>query len=418
MNKKISLEIENIKSLHNSIKRNLKLGRLLVEIITVATLLNLLLISPAYSSITFTTAIASSGTFSNIASAVSALQVEGNKIKNSAGNVVHLCGVNQPDFANDADGNVLKVQYWSDSNAKAEIALMKNWGANTIRCFIAVDNWKYDLIDSTSALHSRDAIKRYIAFAGEQGLNVIITGYTLKSSRSVGGNAYQDPLPYPPYQTSPGGSSIISSQQDFVNFWVSVATELKSYQNVLFELWNEPQGSSSVLNAWLNVSQECITAIRGTGSQNLVLVSGNNWGSAWVDLSSSSREDLSWVFNYPLIGGNIVYNVHLYGQHIQRSGSLAYQQTDVDDALRLMRYYDVAAEYPLIVTEISPNMDTNTVNELIFFQNALNLLNQNRIHYSAWGWWSTTSYRLLTTEAPSFIPSSAGIVLQTALINA
>jgi hypothetical protein len=244
---------------------------------------------------------------------------------------------------------------------------------------------------------------------------VILTGYTLKSTITVGQDAYQDPLPYPPYQTTPGGSSVISSQQDFVNFWASVANELKGYPNVIFELWNEPQGTSAVLNTWLSVSQQCITAIRNTGSQNLIIASGNNWGSAWVNLDSSSREDLSWVFNYPLTGGNIIYGVHLYSQHLQKAGSVATAYSDVNSGLSLMRYYDVANSYPLIVSEICPNMDSNTVNELTFFQNALSLFNSHGISYTAWGFWSATSFRLLSSESPNYTPNSAGTILKNAL---
>jgi aryl-phospho-beta-D-glucosidase BglC (GH1 family) len=339
-----------------------------------------------------------------------ALHVDGKYIKDSAGSVIYLHGTNQPDFANDADG------LWSsDSFVQNRLDVMKSWGMNIIRCDFAVNQWKDNTIDSQSTMHNRDAIKRLISFAGDRGMYVILTGYTLKSTITVGQDAYQDPLPYPPYQTTPGGSSVISSQQDFVNFWASVANELKGYPNVIFELWNEPQGTSAVLNTWLSVSQQCITAIRNTGSQNLIIASGNNWGSAWVNLDSSSREDLSWVFNYPLTGGNIIYGVHLYSQHLQKAGSVATAYSDVNSGLSLMRYYDVANSYPLIVSEICPNMDSNTVNELTFFQNALSLFNSHGISYTAWGFWSATSFRLLSSESPNYTPNSAGTILKNAV---
>jgi hypothetical protein len=314
-------------------------------------------------------------------SSVQALIVVGKDILNTSGKPVILRGLNEPDFANNADGSVLKISAWTDDNAKSEITLIKSWGSTIIRCFIAVDLWKNDMIDSKSVIHCRDALKRYISFASEQGMYVLLTPYTLKSSQSIidqglGTQAFQDPLPYPPYQSTPGGATLIANQQDFVDFWTTIATELQSYPNVLFELWNEPQiWSPADLTAWLGVTQQCITAIRAAGSQSLIVISGNNAGSAWVNLDGPWTDDLSWVFNNPLTGGNLVYSVHLYrySNHIQISGGKAYLRTDVDNGLRIMRYYDVAAQHPLIVSEIAPQMDIDTANELTFFRNALSL---------------------------------------------
>jgi aryl-phospho-beta-D-glucosidase BglC (GH1 family) len=386
------------------------------QIILFCILINIIIVPPVNSSTNITATITTFGTITySTATSALVLHVDGKNIKDSSGAVLYLRGANQPDFANDADGAWYGSTLWTDSNAKAQLDVMKSWGVNTVRCMFAVNQWKDNTIDTRSAIHDRDAIKRLISFAGDRGMYVILTGYTLKSTITVGQDAYQDPLPYPPYQTTPGGSSVISSQQDFVNFWASVANELKGYPNVIFELWNEPQGTSAVLNTWLSVSQQCITAIRNTGSQNLIIASGNNWGSAWVNLDSSSREDLSWVFNYPLTGGNIIYGVHLYSQHLQKAGSVATAYSDVNSGLSLMRYYDVANSYPLIVSEICPNMDSNTVNELTFFQNALSLFNSHGISYTAWGFWSATSFRLLSSESPNYTPNSAGTILKNAV---
>lgn len=330
-------------------------------------------------------------------SIISPLHVEGNLIKDSAGNTVQFRGVNKVEMADDPDGIWMSSTVWSDGNVKAELDAMKSLGVNFVRAIQSVDNWKYNLgPDSQSAISNKDAVKRLLTFAAERGIYVCISGYRVTNYWNGGG---QDPLPYPPYQTSKGASSVITSSQDFVNYWASVASELKDYKNVVFELWNEPYGDATAKASWFSVVQKTISAIRSTGAQNLIVV---QWDmAAFVNLNFPPGEggidsSLSWVFQGNLNdpSGNLVYSTHLYRtyNHVHYSQPTTYQAytfSDVDKALRYMKYYEVAEKYPLLIGEIGVNLaytGTELSRDLEFFDNALTIFDQKGISYACW-WW-------------------------------
>ena len=58
----------------------------------------------------------------------------------------------------------------------------------------------------------------------------------------------------------------------FADLWRRLATLFKGDQQVFFNLMNEPVGPSA--ERWLGIANRAITAIRGTGAPNLILVPG------------------------------------------------------------------------------------------------------------------------------------------------
>jgi aryl-phospho-beta-D-glucosidase BglC (GH1 family) len=354
----------------------------------------------------------------------SPLHVEGKDIKDQFGNLIYLRGANKVEFADDPDGIWMGSSQWSDANVQQELGIMRSWGINTIRCHLAVENWKYNLSKPYANLDCRTAIKRLLTFAGRQGMYVVLDGYRVTNFWNGG---EQDPLPYPPYQTSANASSVISSQQDFVNWWTSMATELKGYSNAIFELWNEPYGNSIAKQSWFNVAQECVNAVRSTGATQLIVF---QWDMAcWVDLSypppAGSASTMDWVeqanLSDPL--GNIVYSTHLYRtyNHITYSSPTRVQvwnYSDIDLGLQYMGYYAVAAAHPLFIGEIGANYAASDLsNELAFFNNALSLFNQHNISYTAF-WWREIGLWPLYNGPPSFSPNQAGQILETLLKGA
>ncbi len=345
------------------------------------------------------------------------LHVEGNLIKNTYGDTVYLQGVNKVEFADDPDGIWMGNTFWSDANVAQELDTMKTWGANTVRCIMALDNWKYNLSSPHAALSNREAVKKFLEFAEERGLYVIFTAYRVTNYWNGGG---QDPLPYPPYQTSTGASSVISNQQDFVDWWGSVASELKTYPNVIFELWNEPTGDTVAQQSWFSVAQQCISAIRAAGATQLVIFQWN--AASWVNLNypppQFAASTLDWVYEANLSDplGNIVYNTHLYRTygHIHRSPQYeqVWNYSDVDLGMQLMGYYAVSSTYPLIVDEVGcNNYATDPQNEVAFFDNALTLLEEHGISYCGF-WWREINIFPLHHGPPDFVPTPAGQVLR------
>jgi endoglucanase len=71
------------------------------------------------------------------------------------------------------------------------------------------------------------------------------------------------------------GVLLTSTQNDLPNLWTPLATHYKNNQGVFFGMMNEPRDTTT--EEVFAVYQATINAIRATGAQNLILVSGNGW---------------------------------------------------------------------------------------------------------------------------------------------
>ena len=361
----------------------------------------------------------------------SALHTEGRYIKDSAGNTIYLRGLQKAEFADDPDGTWNGSPTWTDANVNAELDVMKSWGANTIRCIQSIDNWKYDLNQPYASISNRDAIKRLLTFAGQKGMYVIYTGYRVTNYFN-GGN--QDPLPYPPYQTSSGASSVIGSKQDFIDWWTSVATELKDYPNVIFEIWNEPHGDGAAMTEFFGVQQQVINAIRATGAQNLIMAQWD-YGS-WVNLDFPPPNDaatMDWINQASLTDplNNLVYVTHIYREYGQtgiysNSASIskwgtshAYDYNELKKAFQYEKldWVMTTMNKPLFVTELGCNVDqggNEATYEQTGFANELKIFNEWGINYIV-HWWREIGIFRLHNGAPNYAPTAGGAILKNYL---
>jgi endoglucanase len=405
-----------------------KRKRLSVEIVVVGFLTAVLLVSTSSASLTANVTFGFSGSIaSSEGVSISPLHVNGNLIKNSSGHTVVLRGVNINEMADDPDGAWQgNWNVWHDADVQAELDAVANIGANVIRCIQSVDSWKYNLGPTSqdpSATHcsinNRDAVQRLLTFANERGLYVILTPWNVRNAYAGG---KQDPLPYPPYQQSADASSIISSSQDFVDYWESVASVLKQYPNAIFELWNEPYGNQS---SWFSVAQQCITAIRGTGAQNLIIF---QWDyGCYVNLNANTGKNLQWVLDQPLNDptGNLVYSTHIYRAwgafqlYVNDVQTYAYNMADMQRAFNFFKLQQVATIHPLIIGEIGCYEDytgTEAVHEKESFTNCLTLINQYGLSYCGWAWRTQIDFRLISNYSPTL--TDGGQILKAAIISA
>jgi hypothetical protein len=254
---------------------------------------------------------------------------------------------------------------------------------------------------------------------------VIFTAYRVTNYFN-GGN--QDPLPYPPYQTSSGAGSVITSKQDFVNWWADVASNLKGYNNVLFEIWNEPIADGNAAQEFYGVQQQVINAIRGTGAQNLVLA---QWDmGSWTDLDYGGGSTMDWVNTAKLTDptNNLVYVTHLYREYGQTGiyssqasqskwgTNHAYDYNELKRAFTAEKidYVLNTLNKPMFVTECGANMDKSGA-EANYEQQAL--ANELKI-FNEWGmnwivhWFREIGIFRLHTGAPNFTPTAGGQVTQ------
>jgi len=403
--------------------QNAKLHPTLLSLISLAVTL---LSSSVVSSLINSAIITSSGKIVTI----SLLHVDGRYVKNSFNKTVMLRGVNKVEFADDPDGIWMGNTMWNDGNVAAELDAMKSWGINVIRCHMSVETWKFNIGPNSGhpaspycALPAREAIKRLILMAAERGMYVILDGCTVRSYWSGGD---QDPLPYPPYQTSAQASEVIASEAEFVDWWISVAQELKIYPNVLFELWNEPHGDETAKTSWKSVAQKCINAIRSEGAQQIIIL---QWGyGVWTGLASGDVEGMEWILDFNLTDplGNILYSTHVYRiyggcglwQYLEeeKGTPFGYLYDDVKMAFQIEKldWVGDVLNKPLFIGEIGCDLtwtNDELQRELIAWNNTLTIFNEWKLHYAAF-WWREIGTFPLHYGPPNFTPTSSGQILK------
>ncbi|MEM5867130.1 MAG: cellulase family glycosylhydrolase [Candidatus Aenigmatarchaeota archaeon] len=400
---------------------------------------------PAFSPLISNVTIRSSG----IIAVISPLHVEGKYIKNAFNQTVFLRGVNKVEFADDPDGFWMGSTMWSDANVKAELDAIKSWGVNVVRCHFSVELWKYDIGPNSGhpaspycRISAREAMKRLAQFAAEKGMYVIYDAYTVKCYWS---GCDQDPLPFPPYQTSPNASQVIASVSEFVDFWRSVAREFKNYPNVIFEIWNEPCNRQSVSNKtneeafvdWMNAWNLCVAAIREEGAKQPVIF---QWAmGVYCNLYEDANGNIyaggglrlqHWLTN--AIGNlvdplnNTIYSTHvyrLYGgtglyQYSARDkyGYYGWPYQHVKTAFEYMglKWVGDILNKPLFIGETGCDVawtGEEYVREIAAWNNTLNIFNEWGLSYAAF-WWRSTGVFRLHTGAPNFSPNEAGQILK------
>ena len=319
------------------------------------------------------------------------LHVAGNKILTSDGDVVILRGVDYSYFIDGPYGSWMlpdgEIEWntWDTTAINSNLDAIQSWGCNAVRIPTTIQWWTQNTNNFQSNL------QYFISQAASRSIYVDFVLW-----RDDAGEGQQPPLPYPPYDNS----SIIKSVRDFVNVWSSIATSLKGYPNVMFELWNEPNGDATAEASWLNATQQCIDSIRESGARNLIIV---QWGSnIYVDFQNyrgtpDSYGSLDWVSTNQLNdpAKNIVYSTHLYGNSFFDSMNNyvpKYSYSDMLWALNFTGLLSIASQHPVLIGEIGCNLWAgSTDNEYAWYNNTLTILNQYAIGYCGWAWapWKT-----------------------------
>jgi DNA invertase Pin-like site-specific DNA recombinase len=98
---------------------------------------------------------------------------------------------------------------------------------------------------------------------------------------------------------------------DVKAFWTKVAPLFKDHSNVLFEPYNEPINKGS-WGAFKPIMQTYVDIIRKAAPRNLICVGSPSWDQVMGDAATN-----------PITGGNIVYTLHMYGEHWKRAGNVA-----------------------------------------------------------------------------------------------
>lgn len=314
------------------------------------------------------------------AAAVSAagLHVSGNKILNSAGQVIRPLGVDRAgsEYMCDAIGDNTVFDDGTNPSSSgqtgaaldtsfnaASISIFQSWKIQAIRLPLNEDCWLgingYPAASYTAATYQQ-TIESYVNLLTTNNIIVILDLHwsapgTTQANKQLG---------MPDLDHAPA-------------FWTSVANAFKSNSSVIFDLYNEPFTTSWA--CWRNGStvasaspctdvafpvagmQTLVTTVRATGATNVLMLGGLAYSN---DLSQ-------WLANEPTDPLNsLAASFHLYN----------FNTCDYVNCW-VVNVAPVAAKVPVIAGEIGENDCAAT-----FINMAMNWLDQEGIGYLAWAW--------------------------------
>ncbi|MCM1157246.1 MAG: cellulase family glycosylhydrolase [Bacteroidales bacterium] len=221
--------------------------------------------------------------------------------------------------------------------------LRDSYGVNAVRLAMYTTEY-YGYCDKGSAAESQEAVQETlkqriddgVKAASSLGMYVIIDWHVLND---------KNPLTY---------------KQQAKAFFTEMSKKYAGYDNVIYEICNEPNGGTS----WDEIktyAKSVIPAIRKNDSDAVIIVGTPNW-SQDVDVASNS----------PLPYENVMYTLHFYS---------ATHMESYRDKLRTA----LANGLPVMVTEfgISEASGAGAINQ-DEAKKWLDLLDENKISYFAW----------------------------------
>lgn len=258
------------------------------------------------------------------------LQVKGTKLTDKNGNAVQLQGVSSHGINWDVGEPFV--------NEAALKTLRDKWGVNCFRVAMYTEDYNgYCVADTASKKKLLSTIDTAVKAAKKLGMYVIIDWHILND---------RTPKKY---------------QKSAKAFFKTVSKKYKTYNNVLYEICNEPNGGTS----WAEIksyAKSVIPVIRKNNKNAIIIIGTPNW-SQDVDEASKS----------PLKGyKNLMYAVHFYAA-THKDSYRQKVQTAINNKL------------PVICTEFSACEASG--NGSYDFQSAkkwINFLKKNKIGYVCW----------------------------------
>ncbi len=113
-------------------------------------------------------------------------------------------------------------------------------------------------------------LNNFVTYATSHGANVILDPHNFA-------RYYPDPNNMESSAQGLIGSASVPNSA-FANLWSRLAADYKGNSHVIFGLMTEP--NTMPTEQWVSAANTAISAIRATGSQNLLLVPGNGWTNA------------------------------------------------------------------------------------------------------------------------------------------
>lgn len=298
------------------------------------------------------------------------LHVAGNKVLNADGKEIWLQGA-----------NVVSLEFLpnGDHVLRSILVAVDDWKANCIRLPVKDDYWFGQ--NGNDGQKYREMVDAAINLAANRGAYVLLDLHRFRAP-----------------------------QKRHADFWRDAAARYKNHPAVLFDVFNEPHGTSwevwknggfiedkdapadednflspeeKALNAkgFHSIGQQALVdAVRSTGAKNIVLVGGLDWA---YDLSGIAQG-----FALDDKGGNgIIYSTHVYPW-----------KTDWQNKVLV-----IADKYPILLGEVGAN---NKKMEFIpaegqedaatWVPRVLGFIQKYKLHWTAWSMHPGTSPVLIT----------------------
>ncbi len=197
------------------------------------------------------------------------LSVKSAKLYDSKGKVLQLKGV-----------STHGIQWFPQYVNKATFQTLRDdWGANVVRLAMYTSEDGYCVSNDTKKNQLKKVVTDGVSYATELGLYVIIDWHVLNDRDP---NLYKDQA---------------------IDFFKEMAQKYKDYDNVIYEICNEPNGGVT----WSQIktyATDVIKTIRQYDKDAIIIVGTPNW-SQYVDQAAAS----------PLtgdLGKNVMYALHFY----------------------------------------------------------------------------------------------------------
>ncbi len=263
---------------------------------------------------------------SSPSSAAGALQVRGTRLTDRNGNTVQLRGISTHGIA----------WYPDYINESCFRQLRQEWNVNVVRLAMYTEEYGgYCSGGDQNAL--KELIHKGVTCASSQGLYVIIDWHILSD-----GNPNRH-------------------LKEAKDFFAEMSAKYKNYDNVLYEICNEPNGGTS-WNEIKAYAEEVIGTIRSNDKDAVILVGTPNW-SQYVDQAAANP-----ITKYD----NIMYTLHFYA-------------ATHTDSLRNTMAAAIGKGLPVFVSEFgicdaSGNGGINTAQA----DQWVDLMDRNGVSYVAW----------------------------------
>jgi endoglucanase len=324
------------------------------------------------------------------------VKVQGNHLIDGNGQTLQLRGVSVSGL------EFVAVQGWSPKDpwggAGPDWRAIRSWQANAVRIPLNEASWLgYPCVDFKGATHNPDPGGNYKAMVAS----------TVSQATNAGLYVILDLHWSAPANACPLAQNLMADADHSLAFWTSVATQFKSYTNVLFELFNEPfiggpgpvgesswrtvmQGGDLTYYITKNANggeaqvdfhwhaagmQQMLDAVRANGAGNVILIGTPSWSqdlSQWTDNAPNDPLHQIGVVWHAYPNSNIAGDSQAV---VPKLGRNAYHWAE----------HILAAGYPILITETGDHDAPGAVGAPYLAQ-LLPWADERQISYLGWTW--------------------------------